>query len=581
MAKLAPMELSPAVRLLVAEAELDADDDTTRAIAELVGREAPALSFAAGLARARGWRPLREKLATWEGFATLVRGNALPWQVDVDAAIAALAPETVEVVKVLAACDAPMTWELVEARLGVERVTIEMVCDLEDDGLLLRSTRAGVVMFTTPFCVRAALRMRFADEMKEHATGWLSAWLARANELRASTYGSSARATLSELACAIPVAERALLSDPTSPVAAALWIAISDAMFFERAADYASPAFALAVAAADASGDLEGRVRARLASARALLERGEPEHAEVLLTEARKLAEGAADALVSEALRGSGWAALASARMDDAKTFFERAHDIGERARDPRARADAFAGLGMAALLGGDTEQARERLTVSLAIHVVTRDAPRESALRGMMMLLPESRANEADAAALAAQVEELRGAGQRWREALALARLALVARERGDEGTAKARLAEARAAAALSTMSASKLAFAMVDEPAAGAPSTARGMVVGPEGRWLVLEDGTRHELARHGPVRRMLWSLAIAKTERPGHAMTTLELVEAGWPGEKMRHEAATLRVYTTVRRLRALGLGDILLTRDDGYLFDPETTITLERA
>ena len=36
----------------------------------------------------------------------------------------------------------------------------------------------------------------------------------------------------------------------------------------------------------------------------------------------------------------------------------------------------------------------------------------------------------------------------------------------------------------------------------------------------------------------------------------MTTLEVIEAGWPAEKMRHEAATLRVYTTVRRLRGLG-------------------------
>jgi len=59
----------------------------------------------------------------------------------------------------------------------------------------------------------------------------------------------------------------------------------------------------------------------------------------------------------------------------------------------------------------------------------------------------------------------------------------------------------------------------------------------------------------------------------------MSTLELVDAGWPGEKMKHEAATLRVYTTIRRLRALGLAEALLTRDDGYLLDPETAIVLE--
>lgn len=569
------------MRLLIERAQLDDDEDATRAIAELVGREEPALELAGSLARMRGWRPLRERLATWEGFARLV-GGALPWQADVDAALAALTPELAATARVLAACDAPVTWELVERRLDGQLVTIETMCDLEDAGLLVRGARAGVVMFTTPFCVRAALRIHFSDEMREHAAGWLAAWLSRAQELGPSSYGSCARATLAELACAIPVAERALLDAGArpSPIAAALWTALSDAMFFEGSADYASPAFALAVKSADASDGLDTRVRARLAFARALLERGEPAQAEALLTDARRLAQGGGDALVSETLRGSGWAALASARMDDARTWFERAQEVGERARDPRGRADAFAGLGMVGLLTGEPEQARERLTVALATHVVTRDAPREDAVRGMMMLLPEARASETDAAALTVQVEDLRRAGQRWREALALARLALVAREHGDERTAKARLAEARAAAALSTMSASKLAIAMVEEPAVAAPAAPTGITVGPEGRWLLLEDGTRHDLARHGPVRRALWALSVAKNERPGHAMTTLEIVEAGWPGEKMRHDAATLRVYTTVRRLRALGLSDVLLTRDDGYLFDPDATITLDR-
>jgi hypothetical protein len=57
----------------------------------------------------------------------------------------------------------------------------------------------------------------------------------------------------------------------------------------------------------------------------------------------------------------------------------------------------------------------------------------------------------------------------------------------------------------------------------------------------------------------------------------MSTLDVIAAGWPGEKMKHEAATLRVYTTLRRLRSLGLAEALLTRDDGYLFDPNLPIT----
>ncbi|MCL2724636.1 MAG: hypothetical protein FWD69_09395 [Polyangiaceae bacterium] len=53
---------------------------------------------------------------------------------------------------------------------------------------------------------------------------------------------------------------------------------------------------------------------------------------------------------------------------------------------------------------------------------------------------------------------------------------------------------------------------------------------------------------------------------------------MIEAGWAGEKIRHEAATLRVYTTIRRLRSF-LGDALVTRDDGYLFDPEVAVRVE--
>jgi hypothetical protein len=37
--------------------------------------------------------------------------------------------------------------------------------------------------------------------------------------------------------------------------------------------------------------------------------------------------------------------------------------------------------------------------------------------------------------------------------------------------------------------------------------------------------------------------------------------------------------LRVYTAVRRLRALGLGDALVTRDDGYLLSPD--VAFERS
>jgi hypothetical protein len=259
-------------------------------------------------------------------------------------------------------------------------------------------------------------------------------------------------------------------------------------------------------------------------------------------------------------------AALALTELDDARTAFDEARTLSEG--EPRGQADATAGLGIRALMTGDPSSARALLAEALAIHVVMRDAPRESAVRGMMELLPEG----GDVRELTGQVEDLRAKGQRWREALALARLALGARARGDAETERARLLEARAAASLSSMPAASLVRERVEGAAA------KPFVVAPEGRSLTLPTGEAHELGRHGPVRRILWALAVARRDRPGEAMTTLDLIDAGWPGEKMQHEAATLRVYTTIRRLRGLGLDDALTTRDDGYLLDPTIPLTI---
>jgi len=96
----------------------------------------------------------------------------------------------------------------------------------------------------------------------------------------------------------------------------------------------------------------------------------------------------------------------------------------------------------------------------------------------------------------------------------------------------------------------------------------------VGPEARWLSTPDGARTDLMRHGPVRRILHTLARLHTTERGRALSALELLEAGWPGERVRYEAGMLRVYTAIRRLRKLGLEAVILTRDDGYLLDPET-------
>jgi hypothetical protein len=113
---------------------------------------------------------------------------------------------------------------------------------------------------------------------------------------------------------------------------------------------------------------------------------------------------------------------------------------------------------------------------------------------------------------------------------------------------------------------------------PSAMASERADGLRVGPEARWFESELALRVNLGRRGALRRILDHLVERRIEAPDRGISVAEMLEAGWPGERMQWEAGVARVYTTVQRLRALGLSDILVTRDDGYLIDP--TVTVER-
>lgn len=78
-------------------------------------------------------------------------------------------------------------------------------------------------------------------------------------------------------------------------------------------------------------------------------------------------------------------------------------------------------------------------------------------------------------------------------------------------------------------------------------------------------------------GPVslrrRRAPWlvfsHLVEAAQRRPGCPVSVAELIEAGWPGERILPSAASGRVYFVVRQLRKLGAEDVLVTIGGGYL------------
>jgi hypothetical protein len=104
------------------------------------------------------------------------------------------------------------------------------------------------------------------------------------------------------------------------------------------------------------------------------------------------------------------------------------------------------------------------------------------------------------------------------------------------------------------------------------------RSLEVAPDGRELWLPDGTHVELKRSGAPRRLLLALVRARIERPGEVLGSDELVNAGWPGERMQKLAADKRLRTAIWTLRRSGLSELLQTREQGYLLDPSTSVRI---
>ncbi len=82
--------------------------------------------------------------------------------------------------------------------------------------------------------------------------------------------------------------------------------------------------------------------------------------------------------------------------------------------------------------------------------------------------------------------------------------------------------------------------------------------------------------DLSRHRVLWRILLRLLEERRALPGRAVELGALREAAWPGERMLPEAARARVYVAISSLRKLGLRDVIVKRDDGYLVSPEVDV-----
>jgi predicted ATPase len=94
--------------------------------------------------------------------------------------------------------------------------------------------------------------------------------------------------------------------------------------------------------------------------------------------------------------------------------------------------------------------------------------------------------------------------------------------------------------------------------------------------GRWFLMPGAERVSLATRKPLGRMLRALAEARLQKPGSVLSPRRLIEATWPGETIEATSGKNRLYSTLKMLRNIGLREVILQQDDGYLLDPRRAI-----
>jgi tetratricopeptide (TPR) repeat protein len=298
-------------------------------------------------------------------------------------------------------------------------------------------------------------------------------------------------------------------------------------------------------------------------------------------------------------------------RVEEARDLYTRALDMHREVGNRRAEGIILGYHGALLAETDDLESARTAYARSLTILRECRDRPNEALVLGALSAL-EAREGclESARAALARATECLEGSEEPrsraalhlWRGHLELA-LAREARSEGDEAratmlsdAARVRLGETgtpergevRRAADV-RLARRALDRALESAPMSEAPPTRPSVIDGPppnapahalvvcaHGRWFRVPRGEVVSIARWRPLQRLLERLAERREIAPGEPLSVDALVAAGWPGERMLPKAGATRVYTAIASLRRLGLRDMLVRDERGYLLRTDVPI-----
>jgi len=94
----------------------------------------------------------------------------------------------------------------------------------------------------------------------------------------------------------------------------------------------------------------------------------------------------------------------------------------------------------------------------------------------------------------------------------------------------------------------------------------------------WFRPPGGAVVDCRSRNTLRALLLALAKKRVAAPGVALTVEELRAVGWPGERMTKESALGRLRQSMAVLRKLGLGDLLVWSNGGYILKPMVPVEL---
>lgn len=328
-----------------------------------------------------------------------------------------------------------------------------------------------------------------------------------------------------------------------------------------------------------ARGDGMGEGRALRALAQLALLDGRPDEAAESLERALA-AHAGPDAAADRAmdLRHLGRLQLDAGRTGRAREALLEARRTSDRAGDPRGHAVAEGLLGQVQHLEGDRAAARavyEHVSDRLGRLGFRRI---EAEVTVFLGLLAWEEGNGVEARALWTRSRQLLGGDEApdlsgWIDALVACLDA-----GGDALEAASEAATASAyrplGIALTRRSARQAMASAGERLIADLP--AGDLVVGGGGEWFRAPGGAAVSLRQRRPLRRLLGALVEGRRERGDEALTVDELLERGWPGERVIPEAGAHRVRVAVSTLRKFGLKGVLITTDEGYLLDPNVNL-----